>query len=114
MGQHDAWNASVTTSPLIFPISSDYASVIIFMASYATGTGNIAWHGSELFPLELRGIGSSLMTASCWSMNIIVSATFLSMLSGITAAGTFGFYAGMCFVRFSPQYLLNSIDLRPF
>lgn len=84
------------------------------MASYATGTGNIAWHGSELFPLELRGIGSSLMTASCWSMNIIVSATFLSMLSGITAAGTFGFYAGMCFVRFSPQYLLNSIDLRPF
>jgi MFS transporter, SP family, solute carrier family 2 (myo-inositol transporter), member 13 len=71
------------------------------MASYATGTGNLAWHGSELFPLELRGMGSSLMTASCWSMNIIVSATFLSMLSGITAAGTFGFYAGMCCVCFS-------------
>src|SRR3978361_1693871 len=31
--------------------------MVLFIASYATGMGNIPWQGSELFPLELRGLG---------------------------------------------------------
>lgn len=30
--------------------------------------------------------------------NIIVSATFLSMMKGISPSGTFGFYAALCFL----------------
>lgn len=68
------------------------------MACYATGIGNLGWHGSEAFPLELRGLGSALLTASCWSINVVVSSTFLSILKSIGAAGAFGLYAGFSFV----------------
>lgn len=64
--------------------------MVYFIGSYATALGNIPWHSNELFPLELRGMGASLLTASCWSTNIIISATFLSIMNGIGAAGAFG------------------------
>ncbi|ORY82336.1 general substrate transporter [Leucosporidium creatinivorum] len=74
--------------------------MVYFIGSYATALGNIPWHSNELFPLELRGMGASLLTASCWSTNIIISATFLSIMNGIGAAGAFGLYAGICLVGF--------------
>lgn len=65
--------------------------MVLFIASYATGLGNVPWHTSELFPLEVRGMGSSALTASCWSMNVLISATFLTLMnSAMGAAGAFG------------------------
>ena len=43
------------------------------IASYAIGLGNIPWQGVELFPLELRGLGSSMLAGGVWSGNIVVS-----------------------------------------
>lgn len=65
--------------------------IVVFIASYATGLGNVPWHTSELFPLEVRGMGSSALTASCWAVNIVISATFLTLMNSKTgAAGAFG------------------------
>jgi len=71
-------------------------SMIIFVASYATGLGNVPWQQGELFPLEVRGIGTSLSTATNWSANLLINSTYLSLMAKITPSGAFGFYAGLC------------------
>lgn len=65
---------------------------VIFIASYATGLGNIPWSTSELFPLHLRGTGAAILSSGVWAANIFISASFLSIMNGIGAAGAFGFY----------------------
>lgn len=94
-------------------------AMIIFVASYATGLGNVPWqqgqppplpphplfstnprlpNPGELFGLEVRGIGTSLCTATNWAGNLIIGSTYLSLMEEITPAGAFGFYAGLCFL----------------
>jgi SP family myo-inositol transporter-like MFS transporter 13 len=63
-----------------------------------SGVATVAWIGTELIPMEVRAVGTMLNTVTCWSTNIIISSTFLSMMKGITPSGAFGFYAGICFV----------------
>jgi MFS transporter, SP family, solute carrier family 2 (myo-inositol transporter), member 13 len=88
--------------------------MIIFVASYATGLGNVPWQQGELFGLEgghfhallhrmiahggeqVRGIGTSLSTATNWAGNLLIGSTYLSLMAKITPAGAFGFYAGLC------------------
>ena len=41
-------------------------AMIFYVASYATGVGNIAWQQGELFRLDVRGIGTSLCTDTNW------------------------------------------------
>ncbi|KAL0945877.1 hypothetical protein HGRIS_012160 [Hohenbuehelia grisea] len=71
-------------------------SMIIFVASYATGLGNVPWQQGELFGLEVRGIGTSLSTATNWAANLLIGSTYLSLMAKITPSGAFGFYAGLC------------------
>ncbi|KAG5730846.1 Myo-inositol transporter 1 [Termitomyces sp. T112] len=71
-------------------------SMIVFVASYATGLGNVPWQQGELFGLEVRGIGTSLSTATNWAGNLLIGSTYLSLMAKITPAGAFGFYAGLC------------------
>ncbi|KAG6830183.1 hypothetical protein H0H87_008959 [Tephrocybe sp. NHM501043] len=71
-------------------------SMIIFVASYATGLGNVPWQQGELFGLEVRGIGTSLSTATNWAGNLLIGSTYLSLMAKITPSGAFGFYAGLC------------------
>lgn len=73
-------------------------SIIVFVASYATGLGNVPWQQGELFGLEVRGIGTSLCTATNWAGNLLIGSTYLSLMNKITPAGAFGFYAGLCFL----------------
>ncbi|KZO90836.1 general substrate transporter [Calocera viscosa TUFC12733] len=75
-------------------------AVIIYVAAYATGLGNVPWQQGELFGLEVRGIGSSLATATNWSGNLLIGATYLSLIEAITTAGAFGLYVGLCFLGF--------------
>ncbi|TFK92544.1 general substrate transporter [Polyporus arcularius HHB13444] len=71
-------------------------AMILYVASYATGLGNIPWQQGELFGLEVRGIGTSLATTTNWAGNLLIGATYLSLMDAITPAGAFGFYAGLC------------------
>jgi SP family myo-inositol transporter-like MFS transporter 13 len=71
-------------------------AMLIFAAFYATGIGNVPWQQSEMFSMNVRGVGTSFATATNWAGSLIVSSTFLTMLQNITPTGTFAFYAGLC------------------
>lgn len=68
----------------------------VFVAAYATGLGNIPWQQGELFALEVRGLGTSLCTATNWFCNLIIAATFLSLMEAVSPAGAFALYAYIC------------------
>lgn len=72
-------------------------SMVVFIASYALSIGSVAWQQSELFPQRVRGVGTSISTATNFSGTLIISATFLTMLKNITPTGTFGLFAGITF-----------------
>ena len=46
----------------------------------------------------MRGIGTSLATATNWAGNLLIGSTYLSLMAKITPSGAFGFYAGLCFL----------------
>ncbi|CAE6470247.1 unnamed protein product [Rhizoctonia solani] len=74
-------------------------SMVFYVASYATGLGNVPWQASiqsELFALDVRGIGASIATSANWAANLVIGATYLSLMHAITPSGAFGFYAGLC------------------
>lgn len=73
-----------------------FIALIIYVAGYAIGLGNVPWQQSELFPLSIRSIGSSLATATNWGSNFIVGLTFLPMMEMLTPTGTFALYAIVC------------------
>ncbi|KAK9854831.1 uncharacterized protein MYU51_002999 [Penicillium brevicompactum] len=72
-------------------------AIICYVACFSSGVATMAWIGTELIPLEVRAIGTMLNTVTCWSTNIIISSTFLSMMKSWTPSGAFGFYSGICF-----------------
>lgn len=69
-------------------------SILAFIFFFATSIAGCAYLVmSELFPLRLRSAG--MATASCanWGFNILVSATFLSLIQAIGIGNTFFLYA---------------------
>ncbi|GAA5885092.1 hypothetical protein JCM16303_006399 [Sporobolomyces ruberrimus] len=79
-------------SPLVL------TAMLVYVAFYASGIGNIPWQQGELFEMDVRGMGTALSTTCNWGGNLIIGSTFLSLIDKITAAGAFGFYAGLCFL----------------
>ncbi|KAJ5934681.1 hypothetical protein N7466_004228 [Penicillium verhagenii] len=70
----------------------------IYTAAYAFGLGNVPWQQSELFPLNVRSLGSGIATATNWGSNFIVGITFLPMMEWLSPTWTFVIYAGVCAV----------------
>jgi len=50
---------------------------------------------AEIFPTHLRSTGASIATFANWSANLLVSITFLSLISLLGKAFTFWLYALM-------------------
>ncbi|KAF4999550.1 hypothetical protein FDECE_11471 [Fusarium decemcellulare] len=71
-------------------------SMVIFVGFYSSGIGNTAWLSSEFYPMEVRAMGTMMLTMTCWGSNIIVASTFLTQMENTTPSGAFGFYAGIC------------------
>lgn len=80
------------------PAISILLSVLLYVSTYATGLGVVPWQQSELFPLSVRSVGSSLATATNWGCNTIVGLTFLPMMELLTPQWTFVCYAVVCAV----------------
>jgi SP family myo-inositol transporter-like MFS transporter 13 len=40
--------------------------MLLFVAGYALGAGNIPWQQGELFRLGVRGVGTGICTAVNW------------------------------------------------
>ena len=70
--------------------------IILYVAGYAIGLGNVPWQQSELFPLSIRSLGSSIATAMNWASNFAVGITFLQMLDGLGPSVTFMSYGVVC------------------
>lgn len=74
-------------------------SLIAFIAGFAIGFGPLAWLlMSELVPEKVKGPASSVATFLNWTFAFIVVLTFVDVKAGLTDAGAFWFYAGICFV----------------
>jgi sugar porter (SP) family MFS transporter len=70
------------------------ASVAAYVGFFAIGLGPVFWLLiSEIFPLSLRGRAMSLATVANWAFNLIVSLTFLDLVSALGNADTFLVYA---------------------
>ncbi|CAK4008843.1 general substrate transporter [Lecanosticta acicola] len=94
----DLSTLEVTTDSISWAGALVLVVIILYVGFYSSGVATIAWIGTELIPMEVRALGTMLITVTCWSTNIIISSTFLSMMKGITPSGAFGFYCGICFV----------------
>ncbi|KAJ5119114.1 hypothetical protein N7526_010751 [Penicillium atrosanguineum] len=93
----DAETLKLTTDNVGWPGTLVLVAIICYVACYSSGVATIAWIGTELIPLEVRAVGTMLNTVTCWSTNIIIASTFLSMMKSWTPSGAFGFYAAICF-----------------
>ncbi|KAI5280227.1 hypothetical protein KEM52_004174, partial [Ascosphaera acerosa] len=63
--------------------------IAVYCAGYATSLGPIPWQQAELFPLRVRALGSGLATATNYTANFAVGASFLPLLDAVSAAGAF-------------------------
>lgn len=71
-------------------------SIMIYVAAYALGLGNVPWMQSELFSLNVRSAGSGIATATNWGSNFVVGLTFLPLMDVLTPPWTFALYALIC------------------
>ncbi|CAJ0990920.1 sugar porter family MFS transporter [Pantoea sp. Nvir] len=70
------------------------AMLLIFILGFAMSAGPLIWVlCSEIQPLKGRDFGITVSTTTNWIANMIVGATFLTMLNTMGNALTFWFYA---------------------
>ncbi len=63
--------------------------VWIYIAFFAISLGPLGWLIiSEIFPLSVRGIGSSIGALSNWLFNAVVAFTFFKIVKGLTLSGS--------------------------
>lgn len=63
--------------------------VWVYIAFFAISLGPLGWLIiSEIFPLSVRGIGSSIGALSNWLFNGVVAFTFFKIVKGLTMPGT--------------------------
>lgn len=83
------------------------ASMVIYIASFAMSLGPIMWLIiSEIFPLNIRGVGASLAISASWGFNMLVSLTFLTLIQLIGTSHTFWLYAILCILGWIFVYFI--------
>ena len=77
------------------------AGLLAFVTAYALSWGPVGWLiNSEIFPLALRGQAVGVSSTVNWASNLVVSASFLSLLDAAGAPATFALYALVSFASF--------------
>ena len=72
------------------------AMLLVFIVGFAMSAGPLIWTlCSEVQPLKGRDFGIGCSTFTNWIANMIVGATFLTLLNGIGNAATFWLYAAL-------------------
>ncbi len=70
--------------------------MLAYVASFGIGLGPGVWVVlSELFPTRLRGRAMGLATVCLWLASLLLTLTFLSLVSALGPAGAFWIYAGL-------------------
>jgi len=74
-------------------------SMVVFIIGFAIGLGPVMWlMFAEIFPLEIRGVATSLVVAASWLFNGLVAWSFLPLLKYIGGGPTFLGYAVVCVI----------------
>jgi len=72
-------------------------ALTVYIAFYACTWAPVTWVLiGEVFPLNIRGLGTSLCSATNWLADMVVSLTFPMMLSSWGLDNAFLFYAIIC------------------
>jgi SP family arabinose:H+ symporter-like MFS transporter len=75
--------------------------VLTYVACFAVGVGTGTWVlMAEICPTRVRGRAMSLATVCLWCGTLLVTLTFLSLVTLFTAAGVFLLYAVVCIAAF--------------
>ncbi|HEX7340447.1 MAG TPA: sugar porter family MFS transporter [Rhodanobacteraceae bacterium] len=70
--------------------------LLVFITGFAMSAGPLIWTlCSEVQPLKGRDFGIACSTVTNWVANMIVGATFLTLLNTVGHAGTFWLYAAL-------------------
>jgi len=70
--------------------------LLLFIVGFAMAAGPVIWLlCSEVQPLKGRDFGITLSTTTNWVANMIVGATFLTLLESFGNANTFWLYGGL-------------------
>ncbi|CAO1629124.1 unnamed protein product [Parajaminaea phylloscopi] len=85
-----------STGPNLFAVLS-LIFMVLFTLSYASGPGTVPWLVlSEIFSGQVRSLGSSLASCANWTMNLLWSATYLSLVETVGGPGrTFAIFAAI-------------------
>lgn len=90
------------------------AALFAYIIAFAASIGPLPWvMMPEIFPLNVRGQGSSLSAGSNWVFNTLVVASFPILLHNWGISLTFAFYAIACFagLLFVLRYLPETKQL---
>lgn len=76
-------------------------SILVYTGFFSFAMGPVPWIIiSEVFPNKIRGRAASLATSTLWAGTLLVTFTFLSMVSSLGISGTFSIYAILSLVSF--------------
>lgn len=72
-------------------------SIVCYIIFIAISLAPLGWLLiSEIFPLNVRGVGMSIGSLSHWAFNAVIAFTFLKLINSLGIAGTFWLYAFVC------------------
>ncbi len=85
------------------------ASMLLYIAFFAVSMGPLGWLIiTEVFPVKVRGVGSSIGSIANWSFNALIVWTFFKMIGFLTTyfgnneaygtAGAFGVFAAVAVI----------------
>jgi SP family galactose:H+ symporter-like MFS transporter len=85
------------------------AMLLLFIVGFAMSAGPLVWTlCSEIQPLKGRDFGIGASTLTNWTTNMLVGATFLTLLNTIGSSSTFWLYAAL-----NASFLLFTYALVP-
>ncbi|PPQ38167.1 hypothetical protein CCS01_02805 [Rhodopila globiformis] len=82
-------------------------SLAAYVGFFAIGLGPVFWLLiAEIFPLAIRGRGTSAATFANWASNLVVALTFLLLIDSMGPPATFFLYAVLSVAAFVFTYQL--------
>jgi len=99
-----------------FPFTGSLAaiSLMAYVGFFAIGLGPVFWLLiSEIYPLSVRGLATSMAALTNWASNFVVALTFLLLVQALGKTGTFLLYAvlGVAALVFVMKYVPETKDL---
>lgn len=72
-------------------------SIVCYIVFIAISLAPLGWLLiSEIFPINIRGVGMSIGSLAHWGFNAIIAFTFLKLVNSIGVPATFWFYSCIC------------------